>query len=404
MKVLQVNNYHYPRGGSDSYFLDVTRLLQESGHEVKTFSTDRPENIEPSWYAVDPVKGVDTGKAGDLRNLLDFLYSSSVRRSMSRALGTYSPDIAHLHIYYGQLTASILKPLHDSGVPIVQSLHEYKLVCPTHGLYANGHFCDACMGRYYWNSILQRCNRGSLPRSALSMVEAYVSEFLGARSLVNRFIAVSDFQKQQLVRLGISEDKLTVLYHFAHQVSKPHKKAGEYFLFVGRVIKEKGIGVLLDAYAALGERAPMLKIAGAGNDLEILQSHAESLGIAPRVEWLGHKSGDDLNEVYENCLALINPSLLNETFGLTCLEALSHGRPVIASRIGAIPEVVTDGQSGLLVQPGSKESLANAMELLMHNLDRANEMGKAGIRDVEERFSKQVHYEKLKVIYNEVLQ
>ena len=172
---------------------------------------------------------------------------------MSEAVAAFRPDIAHLHIYYGQLTASILKPIRSAGIPVVQTLHEYKLVCPTHGLYAQGAFCDACNGRHYWHASLKRCNRGSLARSGLSMLEAYASEALGSKELVDRFIAVSDYQKRQLVRLGIPEKKLFVLYHFADVATEDSAGTGTYFLYVGRVVKDKGIGTLLQAYSMMGK-------------------------------------------------------------------------------------------------------------------------------------------------------
>jgi glycosyltransferase involved in cell wall biosynthesis len=208
--VLTINNYHYPRGGSDRYFLQLAAMLEKEGHRVATFAAHHSQTAHGELLAVSPPRGVDTDRAGNISNLLRYVFSSDARQRMTEAITAFRPDIAHLHIYYGQLTASILKPIRSAGIPVVQTLHEYKLVCPTHGLYALGAFCDACKGRHYWHAPLKRCNRGSLARSGLSMLEAYVSEALGSKELVDRFIAVSDYQKRQLVRLGIPEKKLCV--------------------------------------------------------------------------------------------------------------------------------------------------------------------------------------------------
>lgn len=402
MRVLQVNNFHYLRGGSDKYFLEITRLLREFGHDARTFSSARNDNINKEFFAVSPVTGADTERAGGVSNIVRFLYSSEARVGMVNALRDFSPDIVHLHIYYGQLTASILKPLRDSGIPVVQTLHEYKLVCPTHGLYASGKYCDACQGRHYWHAPLQRCNRGSLARSLLSMTEAYVSDALGAKTTVDRYIAVSEYQKHQLVGLGVPADTITVLHNFTAVVDTPPEFPGDYFLFVGRILKEKGVGVLLHAYAQLGNGALPLKIVGTGSDMDEWFALADSLGIAARVEWLGYKSGYELEQLYRGSRVVINPSLLNETFGLTCLEAGAHGRPVIASRVGAFPEIIDDHINGFLVDPESVSGLAAAMRSLQQDQAAAFNMGKAGWEKAMRFFSASHHAEQLIEIYNEV--
>ena len=403
MKILQVNNFHYPRGGSDRYFLEITRLLQEAGHDVRTFSTSRDNNIEKDWLVTSPSQGVDTENVRGVGNVLRFLYSDDARRRMQDALVNFKPDIAHLHIYYGQLTASILAPLRDAGIPVVQTLHEYKLVCATHGLYSNGHFCDACQGKHHWRAVMNRCNRGSYVRSLLSMTEAYLSDAMGAKRTVDRFIAVSEFQKTHLVRLGITEKKIVVLHHFTDTVIEPPNHIGTYFLFVGRIIEGKGLDVLLDAYARLGGGSPPLKVVGTGIGIERWHERAVELGLRNRVEWLGFKTGDELEQLYRECIAVINPSLLNETFGLTCLEALARGRPVIASRVGAFPEVVSEGEDGFLVEPGVSDALAEAMDRLASHPKEAKSMGSHGWEKVNRKFSRQQHYTGLQAIYDELL-
>lgn len=403
IKVLQVNNFHYPKGGSDRYFLEITHLLREAGHEVRTFSSGHPGNIDEELLVVPPVRGTDTERAGGIGNVLQFLFSREARQRMREALEKFKPDLVHLHIYYGQLTASILQPLREAGIPIIQTLHEYKLVCATHGLYANGQFCDACQGQHFWQAVVKKCNRRSIARSGISMTESYLSNALGARDSVQRFIAVSAFQKNQLVRLGVPENKVTVLYHFTDNAPFPPARPGEYFLFVGRILTEKGIGVLLDAYARLGKSAPILKIVGTGIDRYHWQTQAVESGLADRIEWLGFKTGEELARLYRGCLALINPSLLNETFGLTCLEALAQGRPVIASRVGAFPEVITHGVDGLLVEPGSPDALAEAMDQMLGSPERALAMGHCGFAKVNRQFSKKHHYENLYEVYKEMI-
>ena len=321
MRILQINNFHFPHGGADRYFLDISNLLSSEGHHVGTFSTDNPNNTQKDLLVVKTLNGVDTNKIKDFSNIANYLYSNEAKREMIEAIKSFKPDIAHLHIYYGQLTASILGPLRKAGIPIIQTLHEYKLVCPTHGLYSQGNYCDACQGKNYWHAILKKCNRGSLSRSTLSMAESYLSEYLGSKKNVDHYIAVSDFQKQQLVRLGINEEKLSVLHHFADTSYNPPKELGEYFLYVGRIVEDKGIKILLEAYARLKKGRPPLKVVGDDSNISSFKNYCQKLGIADDVSWTGFKNGDELDKLYHRSLVIINPSLLNETFGLTCLEA-----------------------------------------------------------------------------------
>lgn len=403
MQILEINNYHYLRGGSERYFFDLISLLEEHGNMVRTLSVEHRKNMLVDKMIVAPPKGVKTEGIGSISNIARFIYSPSARKAVREALSQFKPDIIHLHIYYGQLSASILKPLHEYGAPIIQTLHEYKLVCPTHGLYAQGAYCDACKGKYFWNALRMRCNRGSFLRSSLSALEQYVSCYLGAEKIIDRFITPSEYQKRELIRLGVDGNKLRKLYHFIEPPKNISNHSGNYFLFVGRIVSDKGIGTLLKAFAAMNGKRPHLKIVGEGDELEFWKQQARKLDIDKEVSWLGFIDGVDLDTLYMKCLALINPSQLNETFGLTCIEGMARGRPVVASSVGAIPEVVSSGVDGLLVAPGNADELRAAMEYLAGDPTNAQAMGKKGLEKVCEKFSKEVHYKGLMKIYNEAL-
>jgi len=401
--ILNVNNYHFIRGGSDKYFIELTRLLIEHGHQVRTFTSQHEQDIEHGWKVSDLPMGVDTSGLGNIRNLVHFLYSTEARNKIETGLSRFRPDIAHLHIYYGQLTASILAPLRKRGIPIVQTLHEFKPVCASHGLYSHGRFCNRCHGNAYWNALFEKCNRGSLPRTALSVAEAYISTLLGDKSLIDRFIAVSEYQRMQLMRLGMPGEKLRVVHHFTELAEKPPWEIGNYFLYVGRMVKEKGLTVLLNAYVKLKKPRPKLIFVGKGVDSGMIVREVEMLGLKNEVIFMGYQEGNAISDLYTNCICVINPSLLNETFGLTVLEALAHGRPVIASQIGALPELITDNFTGLLVRPGRIDELTEAMEHMRENTAVARQMGHEGWNLVKLKYSKQAHYDKVRAIYQELL-
>lgn len=399
MKVLQVNNFHYPRGGSDRYFLDLSRLLIDVGVLVKTFSTSNELNTCEEWLAVPGVPPISTAGLSGVFHAARFFYSWSARRSMELALDSFRPDLVHLHIYYGQLTASILDPIVKRGIPIVQTLHEYKTVCATGGLYSNGRDCERCDGVNHWRAIGEKCNRGSTLRSALSCAEMYLSEALGSRRLIEQFVAVSEYQKGRLVKLGMSGERVQVVGNFAPLFSLREDIDSGHMLYVGRLAHGKGLECLIDAVAILGDLSPVLHVVGDGELREELLQRVLRLRIETKVLFKGFLSGLELQNEYKKACLLINPSELNETFGLTVLEALAVGCPVIAARSGALPELVAQGAGGLLFNPGDPAQLAQCIGRLVANATLRRELGKAGFGYAKDRFSKEKHLERVLGIY-----
>lgn len=398
MKILSLNNYHYLRGGSERYFLDQKSLLEARGHEVTTFSTrsEANEQLSPGSHLVEAID-TERPRATDVAR---FLYSRRNGRELRQMLAAYDPGVAHLHIYYGQLTAAILDALKKAGVPIVQTLHEYRLFCPVSTFYRDNHICVDCVGNRFWRAAVNRCNRNSLARSLLSAAETYVSHFAGAARAIDRFIAVSDYQRLKLVEAGVPAGKIRTIHNFkdVSQIT-PAVGQGRHFLYFGRLERLKGLFTLLDAAAELPE-VPLI-IAGDGSARTELERVTESRGL-DHVSFVGFQSGDALDELIRDSICTVLPSEWWETFGLTTLESFACGRPVIASRIGGIPEVITDGHDGLLIEPGSVEQLRQQLAWMAAHRDRAVEMGIEGRRTVERRFSPDTHYRKLLDVYTEL--
>lgn len=403
MKVLQINNFHYPRGGSDQYFLELTRLLREGGVSARTFSTASQRNMFEDWLIAPGVESLSTDSTPGLRNVVRFFYSRNARKALLDALDRYSPHVVHLHIYYGQLTPSILRPIVDRGIPIVQTLHEYKTVCATGGLFSNGHDCERCGGREHWKAVLERCNRGSVLRSILSASEMYFCEALGSRNFVDQFIAVSQYQKERLVRLGMPSAKVEVISNFSTSSGQQINRKRHHLLYVGRLSPGKGVECLLKAVAAVGFDMPSLHIVGEGESRASLENLAHVLGLDSKVEWKGFLTGSALAREYEEALLFINPSELNETFGLTALEALAHGCPVVASSSGALPEIVRDGVDGLIFRPGDSAALSGCLKKMMADFGIGEKMGNSGYRRATEQFSKEAHLAKILQIYEGAL-
>lgn len=397
INILNINNYAYHRGGSEQYFFDLEKMLQQRGHSVFPFSIRDERNTDPKEYFPD---GLDLQKP-PLINATRFFYSSMARQNIIDVIKRKKVDVVHLHIYHGQLTASILKPLVASGIPIVQTLHDFKLVCSNSVLRSNNHYCQACSGKKHWKSIINRCNKGSYIRSAIYALEAYASEYMGSISSIDQYIAVSDYQKDILASLGVSESKITTIPHCI-QVNEEPKVKAEYFLFVGRLVKEKGIYDLINAYSLLDQKiSPPLKIVGDGPELSGIQNRLQGSGL--KVEILGRKEGVALKELYRNALCLVNPSHYNESFGLTIIEAYACGTPVIVSNRGAMVENVREGLSGYVFQCGDIHALVDKMNFFILQPEKAFLMGLEAAQLAKEKFDPNVHCDSILNVYRKVI-
>ncbi len=399
LTILDVNNYCYMRGGSERYFFDHARMLKAHGHEVMTLSTEHPDNRTPVGdYAL--VRPIDTRSPG-LRDCFRFLYSGDAARAVTELIERKRPDVAHLHIYYGQLTASIIGPLKRAGIPIVQTLHEYKTVCPTYTLLANGRICQDCRGSSFWRAAVRRCNRGSLSRSVLSALESYVSRSLGAVRRIDHFIAVSRFVGEKVVELGLPANKVTALPHCMDvSAIAPHEATGEYFLYFGRLERLKGLFDLVEAASEVRD-VPLL-IAGDGEARSELEAMIASRGL-DHVKLVGFKRGAELHSLIRHSLCTILPSQWYEPFGLTILESFAHCRPVIACGIGGMTEVVSDGEDGFLVPPGEVPAMRDRMLLMASDRRKAAAMGMAGRSKIEALYSPRAHYDGLMRVYEKVV-
>ena len=397
MHVLQINNNHRVVGGSDNVYLNTGNLLKQAGHKVSYFAAKNglDEPCEDSHFFCD---GLDTKSAGP-KDAVKFLHNLSAQRALKKILSFRSDiEIAHLHIYYGRLTPAIFSPLKSQGIPIVQTLHEYKTVCPTYMMERNGNICDLCITGTSLNCVKHRCKEGSIAKSALIWMEHNISKALGSIRSVDRFICVSDFQREILIKAGIPTRKLHTLHNFINaKTLMPAKVQSkqDYLLYVGRIETLKGLKTLL---AAAEETGAYLKIAGDGSWAPELTKRASKLS---NVEYLGFTSGEPLKQLVQRARAVVVPSEWYETFGLTAAEAKAVGTPVIASKIGGLTEVVRNGIDGILFEPGNVIELATAIDSLKHK--DTFQMGLDGMDDIKTRFSPETHLAGLMNIYNDAI-
>ena len=397
MNVLQINNYGFVRGGSDRYFIDVCELLTDHNHNVSYLTSGDARNVIVSKHTVD---GIDVVSPSFV-DMTKFIYSRDAQRKIRAVIEQSRPDVAHLHIYYGQITPSIFPVLREYGIPVIQTLHEYKLFCPVATMTRNGDPCEECAHGNYWRAILHRCNRGNLARSLATAVESYTSRLMGSIDGIDHYIAVSDFVKRKALQFGIPEHKISTVYNFVRDgFFSDTPNEGRYFLYYGRLELIKGIATLIDAMASIPDIE--LYIVGTGEAEKELRNKTKQLRL-DNIKFLGFKSGRDLTELISNSICVICPSEWNETFGLVILESFAQSRPVIASRMGGMTELVSEGKDGLLFEAGNASQLAESLIWMNSHRRQAVEMGVAGQIKARRFFSSQKHYEDLISIYKKVI-
>lgn len=371
MKILQVNKYHYSRGGADKYYLDLSEGLKALGHEVANFSMQHPDNIPNDFSKYWPSRLSFNAKLG-FKNTLKIpgrvIYSFSVRRRFKKLLKDFKPEIIHIHNIYHHLSPSILKAATKAKIPVVMHLHDYKLICPNHMLFNKGEICERCLGHKYFNCFKYKCVKNSQSASFLASLEMFIHHKVWKiyEKNIRLFIAPSIFMKDICIRFGQDASKIKVIYNPFSSDLKSLKeelslenKDDNYLLYFGRLSREKGLSLLINSLAATNEK---LKIVGRGEELEDLKIRAEKLK-AP-VEFLDFKSGEELKNIILGAKAIVMPSIWYENMPLSLLEAMSLGKPVIASRVGGFPEIIEDGVNGFLFDMGDFRDLASKINAL----------------------------------------
>lgn len=399
LTILQIGQNYRMYGGSDKYQLDLSGLLERSGHTVIPFAARSADNKKTPWSRYFP-EGADFESPG-VRDVVNYVYSANARRSITRLITEQHVDLAHLHIYYGKLTASILKPLNERNIPVVQTVHDYKILCPIYTLYRNGKPCELCNGSRFYNVLLNRCNRGSVSRSFLSMIESYASKFLGVVDRVDHFIAVSRFVREKLIASGIPGDKVTAVHNYVDTAQfRVGGEKGKYIFYLGRLEKYKGVFTLLEA----AQLVPTIeiRIAGHGGEQERVKRIIHEKKIN-NVKLLGYLDGHVLQEALDRAICTVLPSECHETFGLAITESFASGKPVIASAVGGIPEIITDGEDGGLFEARDHIRLAELMRWYWEHREEAQRMGEKGRLKVERSFNPKAHLEQVLKIYDSVL-
>lgn len=379
-------------------------MLEKAGNQVVYFAMQHPQNIETEYsrYFVCQVSLENPGEINWLNKVksgLNIIYSIEAKKKMEKLLFEQKPDLAHLHNIYHQISPSILPVLHQKGIPVVMSLHDYKLVCPNYKLVTQGEVCEKCNSSKYYQAVLHKCVKNSFSASLLNCMEMYIHKFLKLyEKNVDLFISPSLFMREKLSEFGFDKSKIAYLPPWIKEIKlTPSYSSEDYFLYFGRINREKGLETLIRAMEKIKEG--QLLVAGQGEEAEKLQRYVNENEI-DNVKFLGFMQREKLDELIRSSRFVVLPSEWYENSPSTVYESFALGKPVIGSRIGGIPELIEDGINGILFEPKSVDDLAEKIKYLYHHPLLAEKMGIAAREKIEEKYSEEEYYKKLLGLYD----
>lgn len=383
MRVLILHNAYQQRGGEDAVVEAEAKLLAQAGHHVH----------------VEIVSNHGISSFGDkVRSLATAPYNAGRKRWVRGLIAKTGAEIVHIHNFFPLLSPSIHEAAAAEGVAVVQTLHNFRLICAGAMLLRNGRSCEKCVnGSQFWG-VAHRCYRGSLPGSAAVVAMQLRAEYVGTWSRdVHRFIALSEGGRDRFVSSGLPPSRIVVKPNFVPEpVTRAMRPDRNGALFVGRISPEKGLEVLLEAMRAVPE-VPLI-VLGDGPGL----AHCRSIA-PPNVQFLGRVAPEQVAEHMSKAQFLVVPSIWEEPFGLTVPEAMSLTLPVIASRIGALAGMITHGHDGMHFAPGDAADLARAIKAMVQHRDTLEGMGKRARQTFEDRFAPGVNLAQLEHIYREAI-
>lgn len=406
MRVLLVNKFFHPRAGAETSFLATRELLRAHGDEVIDFAMRHPANLDSPYAAYfAPQRSYDASGSPSRRvaDAAASIYSLSARRALGRLLDAHRPDVAHLHNVYHQLTLSLLDELAARRIPVVLTMHDWKIACPAYTLFTEGEPCRRCPSGTPINVVVHRCVKGSRAASALAAAEATLVRARRLYGKVQRFIAPSRFAVSVAEMAGVDRLRIAHVPNFLSdaELDAPASAGDDEprFVYAGRLDETKGIRPLLAAFASV-EGPVSLRIAGSGE----LEGEVRAAAAAdPRISYLGRLGRDAMYAELDRARAVVLPSLYEDNGPLSILEAQARAKPMIVTDRGGPPEFVRNEETGLVVSAGDVHGLAGAMTTLARDGERAREWGANAREHVRREHSPARHYERLSAVYHEAV-
>ncbi|MHB0937792.1 MAG: glycosyltransferase [Armatimonadota bacterium] len=402
MRIVCANNYLYLRGGCERVMFEEAEMLRRRDNTVLFFSRHQAWNISTDHQELFPpyIDPETLPAFRKFQHISRIIYNADTYRRFNSFLRELRPDLIHAHNIYGGLTTAVCDAAKHRSIPMVMTLHDYKLICPSYLMLNDGKPCEACSGGRFLAAMKNRCHKGSLAYSTIYCLESFINRWLKKYESVAMLICPSRFLLHKMVESGIDPVRLHYLPNSIDiEQYLPAIGRGQYALFVGRLSREKGIMTLLQA---IRQTAIPLGILGDGPLREEVTEFVRRHNLADRVTVYGYQTGDALRTIYRNAAFVVVPSEWYENAPMTILEAFAYGKPVVGAGIGGIPEMIEEGQTGMLFPPGAVDALSACLNTLWSRYPRGD-LGRHARECVETMFSPAGHVKGLLEIYRQAI-
>ena len=385
MRVLVVHNFYQQAGGEDVVFRAETALLRRHGHDVQTFM----------------VSNDVIGQTPRLQAAAQTLWNAKMGRQIEHLVREHGSEIVHFHNTFPLLSPAVYGGARTAGAAVVQTLHNFRLLCANGLFFRDGHVCEDCLGQLPLSAVRHRCYRDSLSASTVVAAMQTFHHVAGTyREGVDAYIALTEFARDKFIAGGLPAERIAVKPNFLEGSPGPAAGNGGYALFVGRLVPEKGVETLLRAWATLGGTVP-LKILGDGPLAPQVKAATHQL---PGVSWLGQRDRAEVLQLMQEAAFLVLPSEWYEGFPMTLVEAWGVGLPVVGSGLGALGALIEPGRTGLLFHPGDAADLAaQALWLWNHPLERQH-MRRLAHQTFQASYTPERNHEQLMAIYTGALE
>ena len=382
MKIIQVHNAYQHTGGEEVVVAAEYEMLKQYGHEIHQWIVENS--------GIESINTITKAKIA-----LQSIWSYDSYEKISKKLQDLKPDLVHVHNTIPLISPSVYGACHDAGIPVVHTLHNYKLICPGAYLYRDAGVCEDCIGKLVpYPGLIHSCYRDNRSQTAVAVAGVTTHRLRGTyKNEVDIYIALTRFARQKFIEGGLPTEKIAVKPNFVNSNIEIGEHTGGYALFVGKLVQYKGIETLLKAWHLLDEAIP-LKVVGQG-PLEILLKS----NLPNNVEYLGPLPRDKVINLMQNATFLIFPSEWYEPFGMVVAEAFATGLPVIASRIGGITEIVKEGYSGWNFTPEDAQELAHTVQRAWSDNTELQRRGVMARKQYEDYYSLEKNYQMIMSIY-----
>lgn len=399
MRILLVNKFHYYRGGSEKYYFELAKLLKENGHTVGFFSMNSDENIctGDKEYFVDEI---DLNTGSKLK-AFDVIYSPANKKQMTKALEDFKPDVVHINNFQRQLSASIIDAIKEKNIPIVMTAHDLNPICPCNILLYQGQICEKCLESGYMNCIKNSCIKDSKAKSLIGVLEHKFYQHKKIWNKIDVIISPSEFNKNKLETYGAKSKQNISLPNFVYDIDTSKNEIGDYAFYLGRLSAEKGI---LNIIKSIGEcENAKLIIAGDGPYKDEIVNYISQNKLENKVSLVGYLNQEQAQEYLTKCRCLIFPSICYENCPYSILEAMAAGKPIVASDIGGISELVKDDVNGYLYKFANTDELTEKMKKIFESDEIVKRLSNNSKELYKQKYSAQRYYENLMNIYNSVI-